>query len=71
MGEKAMTAEELRQAGMEMCGEARGWQTRFAAMLKVDPSTLGRWLSAIIPVPGPVEIAVRCLLDGHRKGKRK
>lgn len=55
-----MTPTELAQAGRELYGY--GWQTKLAEELKVDGSTVRRWVSGAVPVPGPVEAAVNCFL---------
>ena len=54
-----MTAEELQKAGVELYG-SWGWQTRLAENLLVDGSTVRRWVSGAVPIPGPVEAAVTC-----------
>lgn len=56
-----MTPEELRKAGVELFGE-HGWQTRLAERLEVDGSTVRRWISGTVPIPGPVKAAVECWL---------
>jgi hypothetical protein len=56
-----MTVAELRAAGEELYG--REWQTRLAETLRVDGSTVRRWVSGAVPIPGPVEAAIRCFLD--------
>jgi hypothetical protein len=64
-----MTAEELRQAAIEIFGR-RGWVTDLAACLRVDRSTVHRWLQGV-PIPGPVEAALKCWLVVFRHtGKR-
>lgn len=40
-----------------------GWQTRLAEALAVDPSTVRRWVAGTVPVPGPVAVAVRCMVQ--------
>lgn len=57
-----MTPAELSEAGRTLYGKW-GWQTRLAAALKVDGSTVRRWVSGAVPIPGPVEAAVLCFLD--------
>lgn len=54
-----MTAEELKEALIALYGK-RGWQTKAAEALGVDASSVRRWTGGQIPVPGPVEAAVRC-----------
>lgn len=56
-----MTIEELRQAAVKLYGHY-GWQMRLAEVLKVDPSSVRRWVSGAVPIPGPVEVAVNCLV---------
>ena len=63
-----MTPEELRESGIKLFGK-RGWITRLASRLKVDRSTVHRWLQGV-PVPGPVEAAIECWLI-QLKAKRK
>lgn len=62
-----MTPTELSELGRGLYGY--GWQTRLAEALKVDGSTVRRWVSGAVPVPGPVEVAVRCLAC-HEKFKK-
>lgn len=57
-----MTPQELRDAGIILYGNW-GWQTRLADALKVDGSTVRRWISGAVPIPGPVEAAVTCFLQ--------
>lgn len=57
-----MKPVELSRAGIKLYGE-RGWQTRLAEDLKVDGSTVRRWVSGAVPIPGPVEAAVKCFLE--------
>ena len=53
-----MTAAELIKIGQELYGE-RGWQTKMAAALEVDTSTIRRWIYAN-SVPGPAAAALQC-----------
>lgn len=55
-----MTPAALAKAGKKLWGY--GWQTRMAEALNVDGSTVRRWVSGAVPVPGPVEAALRCFL---------
>ncbi len=57
-----MTADELKLAGRALYGH--GWQTRLADELDVDGSTVRRWVSGQVPVPGPAAAAIRCFLRG-------
>lgn len=61
-----MTSEELREAGIKLYGNW-GWQTRLAEALKVDGSTVRRWVSGAVPIPGPVEADVSCFLRENGK----
>lgn len=57
-----MTAEEFRQAGLQMFGPDRGWQSRLADALGTDRASVSRYLSGTVPIPGPVLAAVQCWL---------
>lgn len=52
-----MMPDSLRQVGEYLYGNW-GWQTRMAEALKVDSSTVRRWLSGKVTIPGPVEVAL-------------
>lgn len=56
-----MTSDELVRLAVGLYGE-RGWQARLATALSVDGSTVRRWVSGVVPVPGPVAAAVRCFV---------
>lgn len=56
-----MTSGQLRKHAVFLYGET-GWQSRLAERLKVDGSTVRRWISGAIPIPGPVEVAVECMV---------
>jgi len=60
-----MKPDELRTLCVELYG-AYGWQTRLAEALKVDGSTVRRWVSGAVPIPGPVSVAVRCLHNANK-----
>lgn len=60
-----MTPAELKKAGEKLYGKW-GWQTRLAEALEVDGSTVRRWVSGAVPIPGPVAAAVRCFIDRLR-----
>lgn len=57
-----MTPDELSDICREIYG-GHGWQTKLAKALSVDGSTVRRWVSGAIPIPGPVEAAVRCFRE--------
>lgn len=61
-----MTPDELRKACVKLYGEW-GWQTRLAEALEVDGSTVRRWVSGAVPIPGPVSAAVKCFLERIKK----
>ena len=56
-----MTGTELREAAEALYG-FWGAQTRLAEALRVDGSTVRRYISGAMPIPGPVEAAVKCFL---------
>lgn len=58
----SVTPDELRESGVRLYGE-RGWQTRLAESLGVDGSTVRRWVSGAVPIPNPVEAAIKCFLQ--------
>lgn len=64
-----MTGDELRAHAVYLHGEW-GWQTKLAADLQVDASSVRRWVSSAVPVPGPVEAAVRCFIAAEKKKRR-
>ena len=60
-----MTADELKAAAIQLFGK-RGWTSDLAAALKIDRSTVHRYVTGQIPIPGPVEAAVECWLERGR-----
>lgn len=61
-----MTPEQLRTIGEQLYGNW-GWQTKMAEVLKVDSSTVRRWLSGKVAIPGPVEVALDLLQKAENK----
>lgn len=57
----SMSPQELADAGRQLYGKW-GWQTRLAEALEVDGSTVRRWVSGAVPIPGPAAAAIRCFL---------
>ena len=57
-----MTPEQLRKTGEQLYGNW-GWQTKMAEVLKVDSSTVRRWLSGKVAIPGPAEVALGLLIQ--------
>lgn len=53
-----MTGDDLKAQGIAWFGE-RGWQTKLAALLGIDRSTLWRMIQND-SVTGPVAAAVQC-----------
>lgn len=62
-----MSPDELKAAGVKLYGDW-GWQTRMAEALGVDGSTVRRWVSGAVPIPGPVAAALRCFLRECKPG---
>jgi DNA-binding transcriptional regulator YiaG len=61
-----MSPDELRAIGERLWGRW-GWQTRMAETLRVDGSTVRRWLSGASTIPGPAEVALELLLKGAER----
>lgn len=61
-----MTPKELIDAGNRLY-HGQGWQKKLARKLKVDVSTVRRWVYGLVEIPGPVEVAVKCLVSGALK----
>lgn len=61
-----MTSDELRAAAVEMFGD-RGYTTDLALRLGVERSSVHRYMSGQLPVPGPVAAAVLCWLTRYRE----
>ena len=57
-----LTPDGLKAVGETLFGEW-GWQTRLAETLEVDGSTVRRWVSGAVSVPGPVKVALRLMLE--------
>ena len=53
-----MSVEELTEISIQLWGQ-RGWKSKLAIFLDVDPSTVRRWLGGRVPVPGPVSAALK------------
>lgn len=60
-----MTRTELVKIGHKLYGK-RGWQTKMAAALEVDTSTIRRWMYAD-SVPGPAAVALKFFLRETKK----
>ncbi len=60
-----MSPQELSRIGVKLWG-AWGWQIRMAEALMVDGSTVRRWVSGAVPIPGPVEAALRCFEERNK-----
>lgn len=56
-----MKPNELSRLAEGLYG--RGWQTRLAEALGVDPSTVRRWVSGAVPVPNAAASALRCFVE--------
>lgn len=57
-----LSAEDLRRAGLDLFGDAPGWQSRLAEAVGVDRSAVTRWLSGAVPVPLYASLLVRYML---------
>jgi len=68
-GKTELTPEQLRKIGERLYGNW-GWQTKMAEALKVDSSTVRRWLSGKITIPGPAEVALALLMK-EKSGEEK
>ncbi len=64
-----MTPDELRQKGEQLFGNW-GWQTRLAQALRVDGSTVRRWVAGTTVIPGPAQVALELLLKEQQKVKQ-
>lgn len=63
-----MNAAELIKIGQELYGD-RGWQTKMAAALEIDTSTIRRWIYAD-SVPGPAAAALKCFTRERKTTRR-
>lgn len=61
-----MTPDSLRAIGEALFGKW-GWQTQLAKALRVDGSTVRRWISGTTAIPGPAEVALELLLSSHQR----
>ena len=57
-----MSGQELKESAIQLYG-SHGWQSSLAKDLGVDTSSIRRWVSGAVPVPGPVAAAVKCFID--------
>src|SRR5262245_30328115 len=58
----ALSPADLKIVGEVLLGDW-GWQTRLAEVLEVDGSTVRRWVSGAVSVPGPAKVALRLMLE--------
>ena len=65
-----MSPDELRAIGESLWGRW-GWQTRMAEALRVDGSTVRRWLSGATTIPGPAEVALELMLKEAERRQPK
>lgn len=65
-----MTPDQLKIIGEELYGKW-GWQTKLAKSLRVDGSTVRRWVSGNAAIPGPAEVALELLLREKEYNKAK
>ena len=57
-----MNGHQLKKAAILLYGE-RGWQVKLAEDLRRNVSSVRRWTSGQVPVPGPVQAAVWGFLE--------
>jgi hypothetical protein len=67
---EGLPTQAFRVGGEALFG-AWGWQTRLAEALEVDGSTVRRWVSGAVPVPGPVKVAMRLMLEARGLNDKK
>ncbi len=65
-----MTPDELRHYGERLFG-AWGWQTKLAKALRVDGSTVRRWISGATAIPGPAIVALELLVKCQKMEMRE
>jgi hypothetical protein len=65
-----MTSDQLRQIGAQLFG-TWGWQTKLAKALKVDGSTVRRWIAGTTVIPGPAEVALELMLKEQTKESKE
>jgi hypothetical protein len=61
---RQLSPDDLRIVGEALFGDW-GWQTRLAEMLEVDGSTVRRWVSGAVAIPGPVKVALRLMMEAR------
>ena len=59
-----MTKDDLRDCGRTLFGER--WQTALARALRVNPSTVRRWVSGAIPVPISRQVMIETLIRNRK-----
>ena len=60
-----MTPEQFKAAGIKLFGR-KGWHSRLAQALGVNPATIFRMCRKEI-VPGPYAVAISGLLEQHKR----
>ncbi len=60
-----MKPKELVAAAKTLYGDT-GWAQQLADALRVDRSSVSRWVNGQVMIPGPVEVAVELLLEKKR-----
>ena len=66
---QVLSPDDLQIIGEALYGDW-GWQTRLAEVLEVDGSTVRRWVSGAVVVPGPVKVALRLMLEARGMAPR-
>lgn len=64
-----MTADEFKTACERLWGET--WKPHASESLRVDVSTISRWMNGKVTIPGPVVAALECLTKAARARRKQ